>query len=41
MALAVAAAEQMEGEAAGGGGGAVKGPTGAPQRSLARPKVGV
>ena len=39
MALAVAAAHQMEGE--GGARGAVKGPTGAPQPSLARPKVGV
>lgn len=36
MALAVAAAEKLEGE---GAAGVVKGPTGPPRQSLARPKV--
>lgn len=43
MALAVAAAEQLEDGGGGAGGAAaapVKGPTGPPRQSLARPKVG-
>lgn len=41
MAMAVAAAEKLEGGGGGGEGGSVvaKGPTGPPRQSLARPKV--